>query len=93
MVISQKKGLLSTKHIREKGRFYTYNLREKVTSRTFLDKHAYIFNQEWPRRETIITIAVISISFTLVSKKWSALTLVMFVEGFPFLRLYQDMAV
>ena len=50
MVISQRKGLRSTKHIREKGPFYTYNLREKGTSRTFLDKHAYTFNKEWPRR-------------------------------------------
>ena len=39
MVISQRKRLLSTKHIREKG-----------PSRTSLDKHAYILNHEWPRR-------------------------------------------
>ena len=33
-----------------KGIFFTHNLREKGTSRTFLDKHACNFNQEWPHR-------------------------------------------
>ena len=58
MVISQRKGLFSTKHTREKGLFYTYYLREKGTSRTFPDKHAYTFNQEWPHRGQNILIVM-----------------------------------
>ena len=51
MVNSQRKGLLSTNQIREKGLLYAYNLRENGTSRTFLTKQAYTFNQEWQRRD------------------------------------------
>ena len=53
MVISQRR-VAQYQTYQKKGSFHINNLRVKGTPRTFLDKQAYTFNQEWPRREALL---------------------------------------